>query len=193
MSKRRADRSSIHGWLTQVTAWFVMSAVVLALALSVFIPRLLSATPYTILTGSMKPGMPPGTLVVVKPVTPSEIGIGTVITYQLESGKPTVVTHRVVGQGHDARGNPIFRTQGDANNVEDTGTVLPVQIMGERLYAVPYLGRLGNAVTGSQRDVALLLVITGLLAYSATMFGRMILDRRTGVGRTGLHRSRTAS
>ncbi len=60
-------------------------------------PRLGGATPYTVLTSSMEPEYPPGTLVVVRPVPIEEIGIGDVITYQLESGEPTVVTHRVVG------------------------------------------------------------------------------------------------
>ena len=67
----------------------------------------------------MKPSMPPGTLVVVRPTPVDEIGIGSVITYQVESGEPTVVTHRVVAQGIGATGEPVFRTQGDANDVPD--------------------------------------------------------------------------
>jgi len=169
MSERRAERTSIHGWLIQVFAWFVMSAVLLVLAVSVLVPRIAGATPYTILTGSMQPGMPPGTLVVTKPADADDIAVGDVVTYQLTSGQPTVVTHRVVGQGYDGKGNRIFQTQGDANNVADERAVRPVQIRGVRWYAVPYLGHVTNAFTAGQRRTALVIVVAGLLGYSATM------------------------
>jgi signal peptidase len=178
MSKRRAEHTSIRGWLTQVVAWFVIAAVLLVLAVSVLIPRLAGAHPYTILTDSMRPGMPPGTLVVVRPIDATDIRIGMVVTYQLESGKPAVVTHRVVGQGYNAKGDLVFTTQGDANDIADERPVLPVQIKGERWYYVPHLGRVTNAVTNSQRRAAITIVAVGLFGYAATMFAGAARDRR---------------
>lgn len=178
MARRRAEHASIHGWLTQVVAWFVIAAMALVLAVSVVLPRLANATPYTILTDSMKPGMPPGTLVVVKPVDVSAIGVGDVITYQLKSGESAVVTHRVVAQGYDATGSPIFHTQGDSNSVRDEEVVMPVQIKGKRWYAVPYVGRVTNVVTHGQREAALTIVVTGLMVYAITMFLGAAKDRR---------------
>src|SRR3546814_9182548 len=70
-----------------------MSAVIVA---TIVVPFFAGAQRFTILTGSMRPTYNPGSLVVVKPVDPSELGIGTPITYQLESGQPTVVTHRII-------------------------------------------------------------------------------------------------
>ena len=69
------------------------------------------------LTSSMEPGLPPGTLVIVKPIDPVDVRIGTVITYQLESGKPTVVTHRDCG-GH-ARAGASCDACGAALSTED--------------------------------------------------------------------------
>ncbi|MFL6025080.1 MAG: hypothetical protein ACJ72O_17190, partial [Marmoricola sp.] len=69
--------------------------VVVVLALAVVVPKLGGATSYTILTGSMRPHMPPGTLVVVKPDKPDQVRVGDVLTYQIESGKKAVATHRV--------------------------------------------------------------------------------------------------
>jgi signal peptidase len=178
MSMRRAERLSIRGWLTQVAAWFVVGGVVLMLAVAVLVPRIAGATPYTILTGSMKPGMPPGTLVVVKPVDASAIGVGDVITYQLTSGEPAVVTHRIVAQGYDLKGDRIFRTQGDANDIPDEKPVRPVQIKGERWYAVPYLGYVSNLITSRQRQAAISIIVTGLFAYAAAMFVGAARDRR---------------
>ncbi len=50
---------SVLGWAGQVFAWLVILAMVSLLAVAVVIPRLGGATPYTVLTGSMQPGMPP--------------------------------------------------------------------------------------------------------------------------------------
>lgn len=186
MSRRRAERTSIHmGWAGQVVAWFVITAVVALLAVAVVIPRLAGATPYTILTSSMEPTMPPGTLVVVKPVDSDEIGIGDVVTYQLESGKPTVVTHRVVAAGINAKGESVFTTQGDANESADAAVVLPVQVRGKRMYAIPYLGHVNNALTASQRQLGVVVVAGLLLGYAGFMFAGAAHGSRSKTQREG--------
>ncbi|KRF11494.1 S26 family signal peptidase [Nocardioides sp. Soil797] len=166
------------GWLGQVLAWLVILCVVAILVVAVLIPRIAGATPYTILTGSMRPEMPPGTLVVVKPTDVDDIGVGSVITYQLESGKPTVVTHRVVAQGVNGKGELQFQTQGDANNTPDEKWVKPVQIKGEKWYSVPYLGYVNNVLTGKERQMAVYVVAALLLGYAAFMFTGSMRDRR---------------
>ena len=113
--------------------------VVLVLGVVVVVPKLGGATPYTVLTGSMRPTMPPGTLVVVKPVKPEQIRVGDVITFQIKSGDPAVATHRVVGVGVTMGGDYLLKTKGDANNAADPTTVRPEQIRGKRWYSVPYL------------------------------------------------------
>ncbi len=169
MGKRKKP-DSLAGWLSQVVAWLVILAVALAITVAVLVPRLGGATPYTILTGSMRPNMPPGTLVVIKEAPVEDIGIGTVITYQLNSGEPTVVTHRVVSLGFDGKGKRVFTTQGDANNAPDAKQVLPVQVKGKLWYKVPYLGYVNNAITGKERHITMIIVVSGLLLYAAYMF-----------------------
>lgn len=161
---------SVLGWAGQVFAWLVILVMVALLAVAVVIPRLGGATPYTILTGSMAPGMPPGTLVVVKPVDPADIAVGTVITYQLESGQPTVVTHRVTGVGVNARGEQRFTTQGDANNTPDAEAVRPIQVRGARWYAVPHLGRVNTLMSGQERQMAVYAVAALLIGYAGYQF-----------------------
>jgi signal peptidase len=149
------------------------------LTLAVLVPRVGGATPYTILTGSMEPGLPPGTLVVVKPVPADRIGIGSVITYQLDSGRPTVVTHRVVRVGIDGTGDRIFSTQGDANNAPDSEPVLPAQVKGEVWYSVPYLGHVNNAIGGDERSLVVYAVAFGLILYAGVMFASAARGRRS--------------
>lgn len=154
-----------------------------ALLVAVLVPRLTGATPYVILTGSMRPHLPPGTLVVVRPAAASTIRVGDVITYQVRSGDPTVVTHRVIAQGvNTSTGAYIFRTEGDANTAPDPGWVRPVQIKGRLWYAVPWLGYVSQLLTGREHQWAVYLIAAVLVGYGAAMF--------TGVARERLRRRR---
>lgn len=164
--------------LSAVVTWLVILVAVAAVVVAVLVPRLGGATPYTVLTGSMRPHLPPGTLVVVKPVPVEEIRAGDVITYQLESGQPTVVTHRVVAQGVRADGEVVLQTQGDANNAPDAEWVRPVQVRGRLWYAVPHLGRVNTLLTGSQHQAVVYVVGGGLAGYAAFMFASALRDRR---------------
>lgn len=166
-------RRSVSGG-GRLLAWLLVGGAVAIIVTAVLIPRIAGATPYAVLTSSMEPDLPPGTLVVVKPADPDSIGIGSVITYQLRSGEPTVVTHRVVAQTVDADGLPLFRTQGDANDIPDDAWVRPVQIKGELWYSVPVLGRANTWLNGDQRQglvygVAALLLVYALFTWSSAL------------------------
>lgn len=162
----------------RVTAWMIVLATAAALTVAVVVPRLGGGTPYTILTGSMQPKLPPGTLVVSKPADFNSIGIGDVVTYQLESGKAAVVTHRVVAISSSAKGERTLRTQGDANNVADEKPVREVQVRGKVWYSVPYLGRVNNLLTGHQRQLGVYAAAAALLGYACVMWYGGIQDTR---------------
>lgn len=153
----------------------LLVAVVVALALIV-IPLLLGATPYTVLTGSMRPTLPPGDLVVTRPTSPDDISLGDVITYQLRSNEPEVVTHRVVGVGTTSDGERTFVTRGDANNMDDD-PILGVQVRGVVVYHVPYLGYL-NTWVGVNRPGWLLKGVAGaLILYGLFLVAGGVRDR----------------
>lgn len=179
------------GWCRRLATWLVVGASLAALTAGVLVPRLSGATPYTVLTGSMTPNLPPGTLAVVRPVDPESIATDTVITYQLESGKPTVVTHRVVAVRADLTGQVEYQTRGDANDSPDATWVRPEQVRGELWYAVPYLGHVSTWLSVADRKL-LARVLGGLLvAYAALMFAKGLTGRgRTPRGRHVLDKSR---
>ena len=167
-------------WVAQLIAWLVILIAVATVTVAVLVPRLAGATPYAVLTGSMEPTYPPGTLVVVRPVDPAQLGVGDAVTYQLESGEPTVATHRIVTRGVNGKGEHWFRTQGDANSAPDPESVRAVQVKGRVWYAVPHLGHANDVLNGSRRQVVLYGVVTGLLGYAAFMFAGAVRDRRRG-------------
>ena len=168
---------SIVGFVGQIVAWVVILGVTAMITVAVLIPRVGGATPYTILTSSMEPLNPPGTLVVIKPTPMNKIDVGDVITYQLESGKPTVVTHRVVQVEQALNGQTSFVTKGDNNQINDAAPVLPVQVRGKLWYRVPYLGYVNNMLTGNQRQTATVIVAGSLFLYAGYMFASGLRDR----------------
>ena len=179
--------------LVHALAWVLLLGSAAALTAAVLVPRVGGAVPYTVLTGSMSPAIEPGALVVVRPVAPEDVAVGDVITYQLRSGEPTVVTHRVVGVSYAADGTRSFTTRGDANTVDDADPVRDVQVRGELWYAVPHLGRLGPLLTTAQREHLVVTLASSLFAYAAAMVLLDQRDRRRArrgatVRPTGVHR-----
>jgi len=165
--------------LAQAVAVVVLIAVVAVGLLAVIVPRLVGGVPLTILTGSMEPGLPPGTLVVVRPVVPADIRVGDVVTYQIRSGVPGVISHRVVGITVGAEGR-TFTLKGDANAEPDRDAVVEGQVMGEVWYSVPWLGRLNTGVSAGARAWLVPAVGVALLGYAAFLTGRGLLRRRRG-------------
>lgn len=155
-----------------VFSWLLLGLAVAVVGAAVIVPRLSGSTPMTVLTGSMSPTYPPGTLVVVRPLPADEIGIGTPITYQLRSGEPTVVTHRVIGVGYDGKGERVFATKGDANESPDAEPVRAVQVCGEVWYAVPWLGRLNILFSADQHELMTRVAAGGCFAYAAAVLLR---------------------
>ncbi|MFV0253189.1 MAG: signal peptidase I [Beutenbergiaceae bacterium] len=169
-------RRLIHH-LVRWVSWLVLAAASLALVAGVFVPVFAGAKPYTVLTGSMSPGLPPGTLVVVKPVPFDDIVVGDVITYQLRSGEPEVATHRVVGYAVSMTGEPQLVTRGDANSAVDPAPVLPVQVRGRVWYAIPYLGLVGTILPAGVRQAGTYLLAGLLAGYATFMFISAVRDR----------------
>lgn len=163
----------------RLAGWLVVGACAAALLAGLLVPRLAGATPYVVLTGSMTPSLPPGTLVVVKPVAPEDIETGDVITYQLRSGEPEVVTHRVRAVRADLRGTIEWQTQGDANDIPDQAWVRVEQVRGTLWYSVPHLGRVSVWVTEAQRAFLIELLAAVLVAYAAAMFFAAWRGKRT--------------
>lgn len=169
--------TSAWGWVKSIVSWLLLLVLLAILALTIVIPRLTGSTPYTVLTGSMRPTYPPGTLIVVKPHDPATLSAGDAITFQKESGEPEVVTHRIIMTRQNSQGERTFVTQGDANPSPDQNPVVPEQVRGKVWYSVPYLGYVNNVITGKQRAMMITIVVGGLLAYAGYMFVGAIRDR----------------
>lgn len=176
VGQERRVSSPLAGVLRAVE-WMLLVLIAGAVVAAVVVPRLAGGTPYAVLTGSMEPAMPPGTLVIVRDVDPTTVAVGDVITFMPREDDPSVVTHRVVGVGVDMTGAPTFTTKGDANPVADIAPVHDYQVVGKRWYFVPYLGWVVELLTAQQRALGVYLVAGALLLYMLAMFAGAFRDR----------------
>jgi len=112
------------------------SLTVTLLAISIALSMFLGYRVMTVVSGSMRPSIEVGDLVVVKNVNSSDLGVGDVIAYV--KGK-TIVLHRIVKLTR-VKGEIAFMTKGDANTAVDPDPVVPEQIVGKLVYVVPRVG-----------------------------------------------------
>ncbi len=106
-------------------------------------PRTGRYTTLTVLSGSMRPGIPVGAVVLATPQPPRALRVGQIITYAIPVDDHRVVSHRVVKilVGGD---QPIFVTKGDANNAPDPWHA---QLSGSTMWRVrAVIPGLGSAI-----------------------------------------------
>lgn len=115
----------------------ILILILLVLAIILIAPRLLGYQSLAVLSGSMEPEIPVGSLVFAKETEPSALEVGDVITYKLSG--TTLVTHRVI-ENDTVSGQLI--TQGDANDVADSNPVEYQNVVGKVTMHLPWLGYL---------------------------------------------------
>ncbi|MFD1713864.1 signal peptidase I [Amnibacterium flavum] len=172
----RKERSVWQYLGTGLSAGLLALVVGLGLAV-VVVPQIAGATPLTVLTRSMEPTLPPGTLVVVKPTPVDDIVIGDVMTYQIESGKPDVISHRVIEIQSGSDGLRTFITKGDNNDAADE-PVIEAQVKGTVWYSIPLIGYVSTNIVGAGRSWIIPVAGAALLAYAALMLTLGLLGRR---------------
>ncbi|MCC9194120.1 signal peptidase I [Arthrobacter sp. zg-Y916] len=155
-----------------------MCVTALAALVLIIVPLLTGSQTYSVLTNSMAPKYAPGTFLVVKPTPADALQVGDVITYQIESGDPTVITHRIIGVGAGQSGERVFTTQGDNNDLADESPVQEVQIRGKLSYAVPYVGFIANGLGNSDRGAIAQWAAVGLLGYGIVLLVRGGLEKK---------------
>ncbi|MCC5910824.1 MAG: signal peptidase I [Clostridiaceae bacterium] len=124
------------------------------------IPSVMGFSPMSVLSGSMRPMLDPGDMIITKRPTIENIDIGDVITYRV--GANTLVTHRVIDIIIEDDG-VRFQTQGDANNTIDQSLVAPEEIVGTYVFRIPQGGYIANFARSPFGFILLILLPVALL------------------------------
>ena len=140
--------------------------VIIAVSLALVIPRLFGFSTFCVVSGSMEPRIPMGSLIVVRPAEPEEIDEGEIIAF---TSYGNAIVHRVVENRREERS---FKTKGDANNTEDINAVPYDEVLGTLAFHIPQVGRalmLYSSLYGK-----LMLAGAALLGLSLTVSADMI-------------------
>lgn len=154
----------------------ILLIVLILLAVVIAGPLLVGYKEMAVLSGSMEPGIPVGSVVYVKTsIDPQTLSNGDIVTY---SSGDIYVTHRV--QSIDKNAGTLV-TKGDANEVAD-GDISFSQVYGKAVFHLPYLGYISMwihkpagimAVTG----LVVLVIVLNFLPYLLTPDKK---DEKTG-------------
>lgn len=138
-----------------MTHLLLLLAILMALLL--LLPKAKGVELYTVLSSSMEPTLPVGSIIYVSPCKSSlEIQKQDIIAYEAET---TLVVHRVIKADRE-RG--VFITKGDFNKVEDASPVAFEDIVGKVDFHIPWVGY--GLMTMQRKEFRyLLLVLAGIL------------------------------
>jgi signal peptidase len=113
-----------------------------------------------IMTGSMNPTIPVGSIVIIKKVNPEDVDVGDIIAFK---GSESTILHRVIDKVVEEE-TFYFRTKGDANDVPDPWIVKPEDIRGALMFTIPYYGYLVH-FAGTPIGLTLMITLTIIIAY----------------------------
>ncbi len=150
----------------------VFAGVAVLLAMLLAGVRLVGLHPYAVLSGSMQPTYPTGSLLYVRSVDTATLQKGDAITFLLDEN--TVVTHRIVDVLPDPEDATVvrFRTQGDANDAPDGAPVHARNVLGQPAFAIPYMGYVATALQSPPGSYMAIGVVAGLVVFLVLPAGR---------------------
>lgn len=123
----------VLNYLFKGLSWIVIAAIVIYMAIAA--PIILGYRPVVVLTGSMEPTFPVGSIVYYHKCNFEDLQVGDAITFKAED---SLVTHRITTVNGISR-NVI--TKGDNNETEDPTPVEENEIVGKTTkFAIPYAG-----------------------------------------------------
>ena len=124
------------------------------------VPRLMGYEIYEVVSGSMEPGIPVGSVIYVKEAEPETIQEGDIIVFSRDG---SIVTHRVE-ENRYVEGE--FVTKGDANSGEDMEPVKYENLEGRVERHIPALGIVMSLLAGNTGKLyAVILVGCGVMFH----------------------------
>lgn len=126
--------------------------IFISLFFLIIVSKCLGYTPYIVLSSSMQPLYPVGSLVYIISCEQEEIAIGDNITFTLDEN--IIVTHQVVEIDEN-----LYYTKGIANQTRDNEAIPYESILGKVCYCIPYLGYISKFITSSSGLFLLISII----------------------------------
>lgn len=125
-------------WWRVIAASSARALLVLIASLSIasVLPAALGWTPTVVLTGSMEPALPVGSVLVSKQASTDQLKPGHVVTVEDPDQPGMLRTHRLV----EVKPSGDLILKGDANQADDSTPVSPAAVQGVGALSVPRVG-----------------------------------------------------
>ena len=131
MSKPRLLLKSIE-WLV-----FIALLAIAVVAASPLLPTKSLASFYVVVSGSMEPTIPTGSLILTKGVEAEDLRSGDIIAFTSPTDANKTITHRIESVTNNGQS---FTTKGDNNDAADAWVVSAENVKGKFVYGLPYVG-----------------------------------------------------
>lgn len=158
--KKREKKSPVPALCSALGTVLLILLVLACVPLTV--PRVFGYEIYTVISGSMEPAIPTGSLVYIENAQPEEIKEGEVIAFYGARDSAAVITHRVV-ENNTLMGQ--FTTKGDANEKADVNPVDYEDFIGKAAMSIPWLGKSAQLFTSIQGKAAAGAVIIAAMLF----------------------------
>lgn len=159
----------ICNWISRIIFF-----ILLILVLLLFVPNFIGFKTFSVISGSMEPNIPVGSLVYAKSVDFEDLEVGDVISYQLS--EDTMVTHRINSINEEQK---TIITKGDANDNVDSSEVQENQIIGKVTFSIPFLGYIAIYSRTPLAIIAVCIVVAILII--ANMLPGILKDKEEKV------------
>ena len=114
MNTKKTKKSPVAAACSALGTALLILLIVICLPLTV--PKAFHYHVYTVISGSMEPAIPTGSLVYIKEMEPKDVQVDDVIAFYGTKDAASIITHRVV-ENRVLMGE--FITKGDANATKD--------------------------------------------------------------------------
>jgi signal peptidase I len=165
-----SDRSIIGRIL--YFAGVLLMVFVVCTCLCIAVPKFIGYESYIVVSGSMEPDMPVGSIAISRKVDPAQLQTGDVIVFVDPQRGQTPITHRVVSNDP---GTGTIVTKGDANEHEDVNPATYDNVKGKIVRHAPYLGYVASLFTSLLGKM--LVVLIALEGWLFTEIGRRLSYR----------------
>lgn len=125
---------------------------------------------YIITTDSMKPTLNVNDVVIIKKVNTKTLKKDDVITFKKES---KIITHRIIIKNEDE-----YTTKGDNNNVEDSFIVRESDILGIKVFKIPFLGKIIKMINNILYILIIIITLITIYLYSRRKNRKKLIRRK---------------
>lgn len=166
----QASQSAIQknrmGRVLSILGTLCIVFVILLYALLV-LPEAIGWHTYNVISGSMEPSIPIGSLIYVKEGAPEDVQTDDVIAFYSAGQDGSIITHRVVSNNVVSG---LFTTKGDANAGEDPEPAAYDRYIGKVNLHIPGMGKLLILMTSFYGKIAAacLIALGAVLSFAGT-------------------------